>query len=569
MANKDLINMASNALVSQKKDSKVDTKPLLHNKKALVVDDMGAAVVIARNMLVSLGAKQVDTAHDYQSAFPLIAKRHYDLILCDFNLGAGLNGQQLLRDLQHVGRISHTTLFVIVSAERTRDIVLGTIECEPDGYIAKPFTQGDFKQRISRLVEQQKVFHAFDEALDNKDYRKAFQKAESIKANFLKYENLVLKKKAAVLYGLKAFDEAKSLFDEALRKHSGQTWAKIGRARCIAELGELDKAIDEFNDVISEHRLAVPAIDSLATCLLRKGNKREAQEAIAQSLELSPMSIERQRWQGELSLEIGELDSSMKAYKSVIKLASDTLKEVPRQYENYLKAVRKAVESSIDDKRSKELIAEGKSFVKTGLKKFEGAETLRMNQTILRALEKYKGGDAEEAIAIIDAAIERHKDMLADDIEAVIDIAETKLFAGDRPGAEMLLNDLMKKYPDNKPLQERLQAIIDTPLPYHKRVMITELNRRGKQFYEEEKFDEALKHFDHALKEYPLHPAINLNSVQTILKMMELGILSNDAYSMANKYLDNCVELESEHPEYNRKEAFKKHLSKKLSKVNQ
>jgi tetratricopeptide (TPR) repeat protein len=564
MANNELVNLAGDPL-GVNREAKFQTKALLHNRKAMVIDDMGAAVVIARNMLISLGAKVVDTAHDYQSAFPQIARKHYDLILCDFNLGSGLNGQQLLRDLRHVERLSYTTLFVVVSAERTKDIVLGTIECEPDGYIAKPFTQGDFKKRITRLVEQQSVFKSFNQALDAKNYRKAFGIADSIMSNEPRYANLALKRKAGVLYEIKAFEEAKNLFDEALRKHSGQTWAKIGRARCIAEMGDMDQAIEEFEQIIVDNKLAVPAIDSLANCYLRLGNKRVAQETVAKSLELSPMSIERQRWQGELSMEVGELESSMKAYDSVIKLASGTLKENPKQYESYIKAVRKAIESSVDDKLGKELIAKGKKVIKDALKKFEDAESLRLNQTLLRALEKCKQGEAEESIAIIDAAIERHKDMLRDDPEAVIDLAETKFFAGDRPGAESMLKDLMTRYPDNKKLVDRIQAIIDTPLPYHKRVLITELNRRGKQFYEQENYEEALKHFDHALHEYPLHPAINLNAIQVLLKMIETGNLSKDGYGKAREYLDASVPLETEHPEFNRKEAFTKFLNKKLS----
>ena len=538
---------------------------LLRNRKAIVIDDMGAAVVIARNMLVSLGAKLVDTAQDYASAFTKIARKPYDLILCDFNLGAGLNGQQLLRDLRHVGRLSYTTLFVVVSAERTRDIVLGTIECEPDGYIAKPFTQGEFKLRIARLVEQQNMLSSFNKALDARDYTRAFSEADHIIDSEPRYASLALKRKAGVLYEIKAFDEAKALFDKALQKHNGQTWAKIGRARCIAESGDTGKAIAEFEQIIAEHKLAVPAIDSLATCHLRNGNKRAALQALTQSLELSPMSTERQRWHGDLCFDTGEMDSAMKAYQTVIKLATGTLKENPVQYENYLKALRKAVESSTDNKLAMELIADGKKVVKTSLKKFEDAELLRLNQTLIRALEKVKLGDNEESIAIIDAALERHKAMLSENPEVVIDLAETKFFADDRPGAEALLVALKEKYADNPQLVERIQAIIDTPLPYHKRVLITELNRRGKLCYERQDYDEALKHFNHALQEYPQHPAINMNAVQVMLKMIEAGQLNRGCFQEAQRYLDASVSLEPEHPEYTRKQAFTKYLRKQLA----
>jgi len=540
-------------------------KPLLHGKRALVIDDMGAAVAIGRNMLMSLGAKQVDTASDYQSAFILLARKKYDLVLCDFNLGDGLNGQQLLRDLRHIDRLSHTTLFIVVSAERTKDIVLGTIECEPDGYIAKPFTQGDFKNRITRLVHQQGVFKDYGSALDKKDYVAAFSIADQIRADQPKYSNLALRKKAGVLYELKSYEEALSLFNIALEKHV-QTWAQIGRARCIAEMGDVNQAIVEFEQIIANNGLAVPAIDSLAVCHLREGRKKEAQLEVVKSIALSPMSIERQRWLGELSVDVGDLETAVKANRSVLKLAKGTLKESQKQYEAFSRTLRKFIELESDSKKIREQIQEGRKVIKDGLVKFEDAESLKVNDSLYRALDKFKQGDAEETIAIIDATLERHKELLGDDTELLIDIAETKLFADDRPGAESILRKLMKDHKSNKALVDRVQAILDIPLPHHQRIIITEKNRQGKKQYDEGDYESAISSFREALSLYPQHPAINLNAIQAMLKLIESGKRSDKALSEAKGYFDACVSLEKEHPEYKRKEAFGKYLETRLKK---
>jgi len=540
-------------------------KPLLHGKRALVIDDMGAAVAIGRNMLMSLGAKQVDTAGDYQSAFVLLARKKYDLVLCDFNLGDGLNGQQLLRDLRHINRLSHTTLFVVVSAERTKDIVLGTIECEPDGYIAKPFTQGDFKNRITRLVQQQTVFKEYGQALDKKDYVAAFSIADQIRADQPKYSNLALRKKAGVLYELKSYEEALALFNIALEKHI-QTWAQIGRARCIAEMGDVTQAIVEFEQIIANNGLAVPAIDSLAVCHLREGRKKEAQQAVVKSIALSPMSIERQRWLGELSVDVGDLETAVKANRSVLKLAKGTLKESQKQYEVFSRTLRKSIELESDSKIVREQIQEGRKVLKDGLAKFEEAESLKVNDSLYRALDKFKQGDAEETIAIIDATLERHKELFGDDTELLIDIAETKLFADDRPGAESILRKLMKDHKSNKALVDRVQAILDIPLPHHQRILITEKNRQGKKQYDAGDYENAISSFREALSLYPQHPAINLNAIQAMLKLIESGKRSDKALSEAKEYFNACVSLEKEHPEYNRKEAFGKYLETRLKK---
>ena len=551
-----------------KKEQK-KTSPLLEGKKALVIDDMGAAVVIGKNMLLSLGASQVETASDYQLAFSKIAQKHYDIILCDFNLGIGLNGQQLLRDLRHINRLSYTTLFIVVSGERTHDIVLGTIECEPDGYIAKPFTQGDFKQRLTKLVEQQEIFLEFNQAQDQKDYDLAVKLAKMIMISQPRSRSLALRKTANMLYEQKRYQEARDLFEKALKLREDQTWAQIGRARCMAEMGANDQAIQAFQEIIQSNQLAVPAMDSLAICYERKKQKREALEMLIKSASYSPMSLDRQSWLSELSMEVGEIDTSVKACKMILKLAEGTLKETPKHHDQYARTLRKAVAFTEDPKKKAELIKEGREQLKLALKKYEdndaAREYLKFNEAMFRSLEKFEQGKAEEAIAIIDAAVIRHKDLLKDDTLLNIDVAEAKLYADDRAGAEQLLREVMKQYPDNKVLLDRIHNIIDSPIPYHQRIIISELNRKGRTEYDDGHYEEALRSFRKALEIYPQHPAINLNAVQVMLKMIEAGQRSANAYREAKQYLDASVTLELEHPEYERKEAFKRFLKKKMA----
>ncbi len=551
-----------------KKESK-NVLPLLDGKKALVIDDMGAAAVIGKNMLMSLGANHVETSADYPSAFSKIVKRNYDIILCDFNLGMGLNGQQLLRDLRHINRLSYQTLFIVVSGERTHDIVLGTIECEPDGYIAKPYTQGDFKHRLTKLVEQQEIFKEFNQAQDDKAYDRAVELAKQIMIKLPKSRSLALRKTANMLYEQKRYEESLEMFNRALALRKEQTWAQIGRARCIAEMGQVDEAIEEFKSIISTSHLAVPAMDSLAVCYERKKQKREAFDMLMKSASLSPMSLDRQRWLSGLSLDVGEIDVSLKSCRMILKLAEGTLKESPHQHDLYAKTLRKAVSFTQDPKKKAELLEEGRNHLKLSLKKYAdnepAREHLKFNEAMFRSLEKFEQGKAEESIAIIDAALIRHKALLEEEPLLNIDVAEAKLYADDRAGAEQLLRDVMKRYPENKVLVERIQAIIDSPIPYHQRVIIAELNRKGRIDYEQGKFEDALSSFRKALEVYPQHPAINLNAVQVMLKMIEAGQRSNNGYREAKHYLDACVTLEPEHPEYERKEAFKRFLSKKVT----
>jgi tetratricopeptide (TPR) repeat protein len=253
----------------------------------------------------------------------------------------------------------------------------------------------------------------------------------------------------------------------------------------------------------------------------------------------------------------------------ILKLAQGTLKETPEQHDQYARTLRKAVAFTQDPKKKSELIEEGRSHLKNVLKKYEenpaAREYLKFNEAMFRSLEKFEQGNDEESIAIIDAAVIRHRDLLKQDPMLNIDVAEAKLYADDRAGAEQLLREVMKKYPEQKELLEKIHSIIDSPIPFHQRIIIAELNRKGRSEYDAGLYEDALASFRKALEIYPKHPAINLNAVQVMLKMIEAGQRSPNAYREAKQYLDASVSLEPEHPEYERKEAFKRFLGKKIA----
>ena len=62
----------------------------------LVVDDFQGMRTMLRDMLREMGAQSVDIAASGGEAIGLLNNHRYDVILCDYNLGSGRTGQQLL-----------------------------------------------------------------------------------------------------------------------------------------------------------------------------------------------------------------------------------------------------------------------------------------------------------------------------------------------------------------------------------------------------------------------------------------------------------------------------------------
>ena len=108
-------------------------------------------------MLSSFGAYHVDMASSSEEAMDKCRFNFYDIILCDFNLGQGKNGQQILEALKVSKRIKHVHLFIMITAETAKDVVLGAREYQPDAYIAKPITRTVLETRLGHLIKQQKI----------------------------------------------------------------------------------------------------------------------------------------------------------------------------------------------------------------------------------------------------------------------------------------------------------------------------------------------------------------------------------------------------------------------------
>jgi len=68
--------------------------------RVLVVDDFNSFRMTLGKMLSELGFRHIDGAADGVEAFKYCQKHQYDLVLCDYNLGPGKNGQQLLEELR-------------------------------------------------------------------------------------------------------------------------------------------------------------------------------------------------------------------------------------------------------------------------------------------------------------------------------------------------------------------------------------------------------------------------------------------------------------------------------------
>ena len=72
----------------------------LKDARVLIIDDFEGMLRMLREFIRVAGAQQIDTAKNGKDAVAALAKHKYDVVLCDYNLGEGKNGQQILEEAE-------------------------------------------------------------------------------------------------------------------------------------------------------------------------------------------------------------------------------------------------------------------------------------------------------------------------------------------------------------------------------------------------------------------------------------------------------------------------------------
>jgi len=95
----------------------------IEKKSYLIVDDFGDMRSMLRSMLHMFGVTRMDVASNGKEAIQYMERNKYDVVLCDYNLGAGSkDGQQVLEEARHRRLMGFGTVFVMITAENTREI---------------------------------------------------------------------------------------------------------------------------------------------------------------------------------------------------------------------------------------------------------------------------------------------------------------------------------------------------------------------------------------------------------------------------------------------------------------
>jgi len=259
-------------------------------KSYLVVDDFIGVRQLLRESLRNLGAKNIDQASSGGEAMALLVRTRYDVVLCDYNLGEGKNGQQVLEEARVRNLLMPSSVWLMVSAEKSVESVMGAAEHQPDAYLIKPITEGVLLTRLNRVWHKKQVFKNIDQAYAEKDFLRAARICDEQIVLHKVHEIDLLRMKAHLMLKSGEPGKAREAYERVLQEREYQ-WARTGLAKIRLANGEYEQARQMFQGVISENRYYMDAYDQLAAAYTALGQPEEACNILERASKMSPNSV--------------------------------------------------------------------------------------------------------------------------------------------------------------------------------------------------------------------------------------------------------------------------------------
>jgi len=489
------------------------------DKNYLVVDDFIGVRQLLRESLRSLGAKNIDQASSGGEAMGLLSRIRYDVVLCDYNLGEGKNGQQVLEEARVRNLINPSTVWLMVSAEKSVESVMGAAEHQPDAYLIKPITEGVLLTRLNRVWHKKQVFRMIDQAYAEKDYLRAARLCDARIGNDKIHALDLLRMKARLMEKSGQPAKAREVYEQVLEQREYQ-WARAGLAKIRMANGEFEQARQMFQSVIAENRYYIDAYDQLAASYQNMGKAEEACAILERAARLSPNSVPRQRNLGNIALKLGNVQMAEKAFRKCIAIGEYSIMKTP---DAYLGLARVCGQKNDSKEALQLLLAAQREF---------GHEhpDMLLRTKITEGLVYHESGDYRRARKAGDELEEMLK-LSAErpDTATCLELATLLFAVGVKDAPAELLCYVIRNNHDNPLLLDEVQAIFEKArmgeegldLIRSSKKEAADLMNQGVLLWKTGKLAEAVEWMRNARKAVPNNQRILFNAAQIMLSHMQ------------------------------------------------
>ena len=287
---------------------------------ALIIEPHPGMRASLHNMLNLCGVTRIEDASSAGQAVRMLSSKTYDIVLCEYTLDGGQDGQQMLEDLRHHRLIQPATLFFMVTGEGQFNKVVSAAELQPNDYILKPFTADNMLERIARALDKRNALSGIRQLLALGDQRGAIAACVDGEQTQPRYAADFQRLRAELHVELGEPDLAEPIY-AGLYASKNIHWARLGQAKCMFLRGAHEESQAVLEALVEQNQRFLDAYDWLARTHEVGSDWSRAQAVLSQAVELSPHAVRRLRRLGEVALEAGDLDVAEQAWKQVVSKA--------------------------------------------------------------------------------------------------------------------------------------------------------------------------------------------------------------------------------------------------------
>lgn len=494
-----------------------------------------------RDMLYSLEADTVVEADNGVTALNAMAKQSFDIVLCDYNLGDGKNGQQVLEEARHRKLLGYRAIFIIITAEQTASMVLGAMDSKPDEYLTKPFNAQQLYTRIERNFLRKRYLQAVEGEIQRGNLAQAIQNCDKLLAqDDKKMRSQLLKLRAELATNVGDFDGARHLYQEILDERD-LPWARLGLGIADFQQGNIEQAIAVFDAVIADYPLFLESYDWLSKAYEAQNKLKDAQAVLSHAVDLSPQSILRQKKLAETADKNGDLGIAEKAYKAAVVLGKNSVYKSCSDFSNLAKVYSKN-NAAID--ALKTLQAMRHEYVNSPEAELRAA-------TLEAEVHKNLGNESlsQEAFEKSMNIAQQLGDKMPKDLQ--LDVVRSCFLHQQQEQADVLLENLVKTHADDDQFMDdlrRMQTSIgledhaEALIQNSKRQLVA-LNNKGVSLYKQGKLQEAIALFEQAIQSMPDNKTIILNYMKILVHDLKSNAVTPDKLLRVKALLEKASKI--------------------------
>lgn len=501
----------------------------------LIIEDSSFFRSAVTSMLNSIGVHEVDVAQNANQAIDACRARHYDVLLCDFDLGKGKNGQQLLEALRHFKLINKNTLFMMITADTSRQAVLASSEYAADDYLSKPINAVILEKRLSRLIKCHTTFKPVVAALEENNTELAISQLERLCRPEQRFAKQAKKLLGDVLLQAHMYDAAQTYF-ECLLEEKPVEWAYLGQAHTLVSKHFLGRACEAYHSILKENPLCLAAYDGLANIYHEQKDYAKLQKAIASSVKASPLSILRQKNLANIAEENGDIPTAIAALRECVRLGMHSChgewEDAYRLGMNTADAPKALLEKK--DMLPQEALKALKAA--TDFFKVSPDDLLRMQ--FLQGRLQYLSRQHIDGLKTVSKAENQYETCEKGDIQTEVSRIKAIRTLNEDSRAKALTQELAKHYANDEQALVQLDKVMDEPLSKTNKRLLAQANKEGIALYNNQEYDESILCFQRAQVLFPRHLGLQMNICQAYIGKHHRGD-SGDLDQLIDEQLKN------------------------------